>query len=67
MAKKKRNRRRSSLIPIIAIGVGIYLLTRPAKVRQNTPPVNVPLPALPPGNQVPVINGQRQYRLPQYA
>lgn len=43
MAKRKK-RRQNSLLPMLAIGVGIYLLTRPTKAVIPVIPEVKPLP-----------------------
>lgn len=61
MAKNKRTRRKGSLLPLIAVGIGVYLLTRPPRVTQTIPTKPSTLP-----NSAPVIQRIWPRRIPQY-
>lgn len=68
MAKNKQKRRRkgrkkSNLLPLLAIGIGVYLLIRDKKV-VNTLPLEPTLPTLP--GSAPVIQGGESRRLTKY-
>jgi len=46
-------RRKTKIWPLLAIGAGLYFLTRQ---KQTLPPYNDPVPQLPPSNALPAVS-----------